>query len=146
MQNLTLDESKRWTFLKDLFKKVQSSHKVCVCVYIYMYLLLFTLCGLVAKSCLTLCDPVDCSTPASLSFTVFCSLLKLLSIELVMLPIYLTLCYPLLWSSVFPSIKDFSECVGSSHQVTKILLLFQCNINISIYLQTEPLMMSSEMH
>ena len=83
------------------------------------------LCGLVAKSCLTLCDPMDRSIPASLSFMVFWSLLKLLSIELVMLPIYLTLCCPLLWSSVFPSIKVFSECVGSSHQVTKILLLLK---------------------
>ena len=38
----------------------------------------------VAQSCLTLCDPMDCSTPASLSITNSWSLLKLMPIESVM--------------------------------------------------------------
>ena len=38
----------------------------------------------VAQSCLTLCNPVDCSMPASLSVTNSQSLLKLMSIESVM--------------------------------------------------------------
>ena len=45
-------------------------------------------------SSLTLCDPMDCSQ-ASLTFTVSWSLLKLLSIELMMPPRYLILCCPL---------------------------------------------------
>ena len=38
----------------------------------------------VTQSCLTLCDPMDCSTPDSMSITNSWSLLKLMSIELVM--------------------------------------------------------------
>ena len=37
-------------------------------------------CCLVAKSCLTLCDPMDCSTQASLSLTIPWSLPKFMSI------------------------------------------------------------------
>ena len=44
----------------------------------------------VAKSCLTLFDPIDYSTSGSLSFTICWSLLKLLSIELVMVSSHLT--------------------------------------------------------
>ena len=47
---------------------------------------------------------------ASLSFTVSQSLLKLMSIESVMLSKHLILCYPLfLLPSIFPSIKVFSN-------------------------------------
>ena len=41
-------------------------------------------CCSVTQSCLTLCDPMDCSILAPLSFTVSWSLLKLMSIEGVM--------------------------------------------------------------
>ena len=41
-------------------------------------------CCSVAKSCLMLCDPMNYSTPGFLSFTIFQSLLKLMSIEPVM--------------------------------------------------------------
>ena len=63
----------------------------------------------VAKSCPTLCDPVDCSLQASLSFTVSWSLLKLMSIELVMPSNHLVLCHPLLLHLFFPSIRVFSN-------------------------------------
>ena len=54
------------------------------------------------------CDPIDCSTPASLSFTISWGLLKLISIELVMPSNHLILCHPLLLlPSVFPSIRVF---------------------------------------
>ena len=47
---------------------------------------------------------------ASLSFTISWSLLRFMSIELVMLSNHLTLCCPLLFlPSVFPSIRDFSS-------------------------------------
>ena len=61
----------------------------------------------VAKSCPTLCDPMDCSRPG-LSFTISQSLLKLMSIELVMLYNHLVLCHPLLFLPlIFPSIRVF---------------------------------------
>ena len=66
------------------------------------------LCCSVARSCPTLCDFVDCSTPGSLSYTISRNLLKLMSIESVMPSNHLILCYPpLLLSSIFPSIKVF---------------------------------------
>ena len=46
---------------------------------------------------------------ASLPFTVFCSLLKLMSIELVMPSNHLILCCLLLLPSIFPSIRVFSN-------------------------------------
>ena len=46
---------------------------------------------------------------ASLSFTVSWSLLKYMSIELMMLSNYLLLCHPLLIASIFPSIRPFSN-------------------------------------
>ena len=53
---------------------------------------------------------MDCSTPASLSFTISQSLLKLMSIESVMPSNHLILCRPLLLlPSVFPSFRVFSN-------------------------------------
>ena len=53
---------------------------------------------------------MDCSTQASLSITNSRSLLKLLSIELVMTSNHLILCRPLLLlPSIFPSIRFFSN-------------------------------------
>ena len=64
----------------------------------------------VAQLCLTLCNPMDCSMPASLSNTSSRSLLKLMSIESVMPSNHHILCYPLLLlPSVFPSIRVFSS-------------------------------------
>ena len=42
------------------------------------------ICCSITKLCLTLCNPMNCSTPVFLSFTISLSLLKLMSIELVM--------------------------------------------------------------
>ena len=67
-------------------------------------------CCSVAKSCLTLCDPVDCSTPGLPVHHQFQSLLKLMSIESVMPSNHLILCHPLLLLPlVFPSIRVFSN-------------------------------------
>ena len=53
---------------------------------------------------------MDCSTPGSLSIINSWSLLKLMSIQLVMPSNYLILCHPiLLLLSVFPSIRVFSN-------------------------------------
>ena len=64
----------------------------------------------VTQSCLTLCDPVDCSMSGFLVHTNFWSLPKLMSIELVMPSNRPILCRPLLFLlSVFPSIRVFSS-------------------------------------
>ena len=64
----------------------------------------------VAQSCLTLCNPVDCRYQGSLSITNSRSLLKLMSIELVMPSNHLILYRPLLLlPSIFPSIRVFSN-------------------------------------
>ena len=64
----------------------------------------------VAQSCLTLCNPMTVARLASLSITSSWSLLKLMSIELVMPSNHLILCHPLLLlPSVFPSIRVFSK-------------------------------------
>ena len=79
---------------------------VCVCVYIHIY----SCCCSVTKSCLTLQDPTDCSTPGPLSPTTSQSLPKFTSIASVMPSNHLILCRPLpLLPSIFPSIRVFSN-------------------------------------
>ena len=63
----------------------------------------------VSQSCPTLCDPWTATCHASLSITNSRSLLKLVSIELVMPSNHLILCRPLLLPSVFPSSRFFSH-------------------------------------
>ena len=64
----------------------------------------------VTQSCLVLCNPVDAALQTSLSVTNTRSLLKLMSIELVMPSNHLILCCPLLLPpSIFPSIRIFSN-------------------------------------
>ena len=63
----------------------------------------------VSQSCLTLWDPMDCST-SGFPVTNSCSLLKVMSIESVMPSNHLILCHPLLLlPSIFPSIRVFSS-------------------------------------
>ena len=64
----------------------------------------------VAQLCPTLCNPMDCSTPGFLSFTLSLSSFNLMSIESVMLSNHLIFCHPLLLlPSIFPSIRVFSN-------------------------------------
>ena len=64
----------------------------------------------VAQSCQTLCNPWTAARQASLSITNSQSLLRLMSIQLVMPSNCLILCCPLLFPpSVFPSIRVFSS-------------------------------------
>ena len=64
----------------------------------------------VVLPCLTLCDPVDCSTSVSLPFSTSQSLFKLISIELIMPSNHLIL-YDSLphLPSIFPSIRVYSS-------------------------------------
>ena len=65
----------------------------------------------VTQSCPTLCDPMTCSTPGLPVQHQLQSILKLMSIELVMPSNHLILCSCpfLLLPSVFPSIRVFSN-------------------------------------
>ena len=70
-----------------------------------------------------LATPWTAACQASLSFTISQSLLKLMSIELMVSSNHLVLCHPLfLLPSIFPTIRVFSN-VSSSHQVAKLLEL-----------------------
>ena len=63
----------------------------------------------VSQSCLTLCNPMDCSKPG-FPFSISQNLLKLMSIESVMPSNIFILCHPLLLlPSIFPSIRVFSN-------------------------------------
>ena len=67
-------------------------------------------CCSVSKLCPTLFHPLDCTRQVSLSSTISWSLLKLMSIKLMMLSNHLILCCPcLLLPSVFPTIRVFSS-------------------------------------
>ena len=55
------------------------------------------------KSCPAVCNPIDCSTQASLSLTISQSLPKFMSIELMMLSNHLILCHLLLLQSFLAS-------------------------------------------
>ena len=63
----------------------------------------------VIQSCLTLCDPVDCSMPGLPVHHQLLELTQLMSTESVMPSNYLILCHPLLTTSIFPSIRVFSN-------------------------------------
>ena len=70
----------------------------------------------VTQSCLTLCNPMDCSTPGFPVLHHFPELVKLKSIESVMPSNHLILCHPLLLlPSIFPSIRVFSN--ESAHRI-----------------------------
>ena len=66
-------------------------------------------CCSVTQSCLTLYDPMDCSTPGFLVLHYLSEFFKLMSIESVMPSNHLILLCPLLLLSVFPSIRVFSN-------------------------------------
>ena len=67
-------------------------------------------CCSVAKLCLTLCDPMDCSIPGFPVHHISQSLLKLMSIMLVIPSNYLIFCHPLLLlPSLFPRNRVFSN-------------------------------------
>ena len=78
-------------------------------------------CCSVVESCLALCHPMDCRTPGFLAFAISQSLLKLMSVELVMPSNHFILCCPLLllpsiwrkyWSfSISPS-KEYSGLIS----------------------------------
>ena len=80
--------------------------KICASVLV---LPISVQCSSVTQSCLTLCNPMHCSTPGILVHHQLLNLLKLMSIESVMPSNHLILWCPLLLPSIFPSIRVFSN-------------------------------------
>ena len=72
-------------------------------------------CCSVAKSCPTLRHPTDCSTPGLPVPHSLPSLSRFTSIGSVMPSNHLILCHPLLLSSIFPSIRVFSNELALYH-------------------------------
>ena len=71
-----------------------------------------------AKSCPTLCDPMNCSAPDSFTLQHLQNLLTFMFTETVVLSNHLILCQPLLLLlSIFPNIRVFTN---DSHQVAKV--------------------------
>ena len=78
----------------------------CVDISFYFSCVNNSSCCSVNKSCLTFCCPWTAAHQASLSFNISWSLLKLMSIELVMPSNHIILCCPLLLlPSIFPNIR-----------------------------------------
>ena len=86
------------------------------------YKRIYICCCSVAQS-LNLYDPVTAACQASLSLTISQSLLRLMSVKLMMLSNHLILYCPLLLlPSIFPSTRVFwKKSVTSTHQVAKVL-------------------------
>ena len=88
-----------------------------ICVYMYIYNVIYIWynkikainCCSFAQSYLIFCNPWTAACHTSLSFTIFWSLLKIMSIGSVMTSNYLIFCHPFpLIPSIFPSIRVFS--------------------------------------
>ena len=99
--------------------------------------------SLVAKSCLSLYNTMDYSTPAFLFFTISWSLLNLMTTESVMPSNHLILCCPLLLPpSIFPSIRVFSNKSALHIRWPKYTLAIWCeeltySFSFSIHLLNE---------
>ena len=74
---------------------------------------LITLLLFSRQSCLTLCNPMNCSMPGLPSLNISWSLPKFVCIKSVMPSKHLILCCPLLLPSIFPNIRVFSNELAS---------------------------------
>ena len=89
---------------------------ICVCVY-FIYRIILTHSSLSLSHVDLFGIPLTAALQAYLSFTISQSLLKFISIELVMPSNHFNLCHPLLLlPSMFLSIRVFSN-VSMSHQL-----------------------------
>ena len=97
-----------------LLRPHSALYSACAAPLLFLFLLL-------SDSVMSLCDAMNCSTPGLPVHHHSQSLLKLMSIELVMPSNHLTLCRPLLLlPSIFPSIRVFFQWVTSLHQAWSI--------------------------
>ena len=85
---------------------------LCVCIYIFFFFFFLDISSVqfssVSQSCLSLCNPMDCSTPGLPVHHQLPEFIQTMSIESVMPSNHLIFCHPLLLPpSVFPSIWSF---------------------------------------
>ena len=98
-----------------LLVSVRKLHSVSSCCYC---------CCSVAKSCETVHDPVDCSTPGFPVPHNLPELFKFMSIESMTPSNHFILCYSLLLlPSIFPQHQGLFQWGSSSHQLAKVLKL-----------------------
>ena len=106
--NRTQDEKLHWECWGLFLYRERRTHQYSVCIAELTWLNHVE--SSVVQLCLTLCDPWTAARQASLSIINSRSLLKLMSIRLVMPSNHLVLCCPLLLlPSIFPSIRVFSN-------------------------------------
>ena len=101
-------------FLNTYASLIQSNHHKN---HSFHFLIFTKYCCSVAKSCLILCNPMDCSMPDFPVLHYLLAFAQLMSIKSVMPSNHLLLCRPLLLlPSVFPRFRVFSNvsvlCVG----------------------------------
>ena len=95
---------------------------ILVCMSNSKVTIMFNQFSSVTQSCLTLWTPWTAACQGPLSITNSWSLLKLMSVTLVMPSNHLILCHPLLLPpSIFPRIRVLFQWVSSLHQVAKVL-------------------------
>ena len=111
--------SRLWEFFFHMYSREKKSQILDLIISLLQFyllrrkkmdlrLLMFS-CSVVSDSLRTHDTPLTAARQASLSFTISWSLLRLMSIELVMPSNCLVLCCPLLLPSNFPSIRVFSN-------------------------------------
>ena len=93
-----------------------SLHLLICKVKFILFIPLNCCCCSVTQSCPSLATPGTAARQASLSFTISQHLLKPMYIKSVRPPNHLILCHPLLlWPSIFPSIRLFSNGIVFKH-------------------------------
>ena len=120
-QSCLLRKGEKWLHFSNLKEGIYIYIYICLIHFIVQQKLTYykpAICCLAAKSCPTLCNPMDYSSQAPLFSTIPQNLLKFMSIELVMLFNHFILCCPFpLLPSVLPNIRVFSS---ESVQVAKV--------------------------
>ena len=123
-------------FLKISFSLSSQYLSVCLCILfslrisINIYLYRYCCCCSFAKSCPTPCNPWTAACHTFLSFTISWSLLRLISIKLVMLSNHLILCCPLLllpfpasgsFPMSWPKYWSFSFSISPSNEYSDLI-------------------------
>ena len=107
--SLSTSQCRKGTFhIEDSFPSFRKTEKRVKVSFLYQQFLVFV--GVQSLSPVQLfATPWTAACQASLYFTISPSLLKLMSIELVIPSNHLILCHPLLLPSIFPHIRVFSN-------------------------------------
>ena len=92
-----------------LCSKLLILDKILCNYWLYSHMYTWFFCCSIDKICLTLCDPIGCSTPGFFVLHYIPELAQFMSTDLVMLSNHLILCHLLLLPSILSSIRIFSN-------------------------------------